>query len=213
MAYATADGTARAGADYTRARGTLKFAPGETVKTVAVPVLDDAHDEGEETMQLRLSKASRARLADRVATGTIVNSDPLQRAWLARFGRTVATHVTDAVGDRLRGTPGPESHLTVGGYRLPVETLFGGADATAPGGAAGPGVGQRRAWERERRSSRSRRRGGCGGLAWTEPPGGSSDPRLGQSRTLNLDSAPGPAGEFLPADLRAVTPSGQAACA
>ena len=61
VAYATVDGTARAGADYTRTRGTLKFAPGETVKTVRVPVLDDAHDEGEETLTLRLSKASGAR--------------------------------------------------------------------------------------------------------------------------------------------------------
>ena len=39
VAYATADRTARAGADYTRTRGKLKFAPGETAKTVSVPVL------------------------------------------------------------------------------------------------------------------------------------------------------------------------------
>ena len=201
VSYATADGTARAGADYTRASGKLRFAPGETVKTVAVPVLDDAHDEGEETLTLRLSKAFRARLADRVATGTIVNSDPLQRAWLARFGRTVATHVTDAVGDRLRGTPGPASHLTVGGYRLPVETLFGGADATAPA-AADPEAFSLRQWLRgagpgpaagARAPAWLQGVAGVLGLGppqrtgpWTEPPGGSSDPRLGQSRTLNL---------------------------
>ena len=35
MAYTTADGTATAGEDYTRASGTLSFAPGETEKTVA----------------------------------------------------------------------------------------------------------------------------------------------------------------------------------
>ena len=120
VAYATADGTATAGADYTARKGQLTFDPGETLKTVRVPVLDDAHDEGEETLTLRLSAASGAVLADGTATGTIENSDPLQQAWLARFGRTVATHVTDAVGDRLRGTPGQDSHLTVGGYRLPL---------------------------------------------------------------------------------------------
>ena len=201
VSYATADGTARAGADYTRASGKLRFAPGETEKTISVPVLDDAHDEGEETLTLRLSKAFRARLADRVATGTIVNSDPLQRAWLARFGRTVATHVTDAVGDRLRGTPGQESHLTVGGYRLPVETLFGGADATAPA-AADPEAFSLRQWLRgagpgpaagARAPAWLQGVAGVLGLGppqrtgpWTEPPGGSSDPRLGQSRTLNL---------------------------
>ena len=43
VSYATADGTATAGEDYTRASGKLRFAPGETEKTISVPVLDDAH--------------------------------------------------------------------------------------------------------------------------------------------------------------------------
>ena len=47
VAYATADGTATAGEDYTAASGTVTFAPGETEQTIAVTVLDDAHDEGE----------------------------------------------------------------------------------------------------------------------------------------------------------------------
>ena len=47
--YATADGTAVAGEDYTAASGALAFAAGETEKTVSVPVLDDSHDEGSET--------------------------------------------------------------------------------------------------------------------------------------------------------------------
>ena len=135
VAYATADGTATAGADYTARKGQLTFAPGETLTTVRVPVLDDAHDEGEETLTLRLTAASGAVLADGTATGTIENSDKLQQAWLARFGRTVATHVTDAVGDRLRGTPGQESHLTVGGYRLPLGQR--GAEDGAEDGVSG----------------------------------------------------------------------------
>ena len=56
--YATSDGTATAGEDYTATSGTLTFAAGETQKTVPVPVLDDAIDEGEETLTLRLSNAS-----------------------------------------------------------------------------------------------------------------------------------------------------------
>ena len=54
--YGTADGSASAGADYTNTTGTLTFAAGETSKTVSVPVLDDEHDEGSETMTLRLRK-------------------------------------------------------------------------------------------------------------------------------------------------------------
>ena len=57
--YATSDGTganaATAGADYTATSDTLTFAPGETAKTVSVAVLDDSHDEGEETFTLTLS--------------------------------------------------------------------------------------------------------------------------------------------------------------
>ena len=128
VAYATADGTAQAGADYTAASGTLTFQAGETSKTVSVPVLDDIHDEGEETFTLTLSHPTGGvSLADGTVTGTIENTDPLQRAWLARFGRTAATHVTDAVGDRLRGAAGQDSHVTVGGYRLPLGKKAAGA--------------------------------------------------------------------------------------
>ena len=99
--YATSDGSAQAGVDYAAARGTLTFAPGETEKTVEVTVLDDSLDEGEETLTLTLSRASGAVIADATATGTIVNSDPVPRAWLARFGRTVAKHVLEGVEKRM----------------------------------------------------------------------------------------------------------------
>ena len=114
--YATSDGTARAGEDYAAASGTLTFAAGETAKTVAVAVLDDAVDEGEESFTLTLSSPSGAVIADGSATGTIENDDPMPKAWLARFGRTVASQVVDAVSARLEGGGG--SHVTVGGQRL-----------------------------------------------------------------------------------------------
>ena len=115
--YATADGTATAGVDYTATSGTLTFAAGDTAKTVSVPVLDDAVNEGEETFTLALSNATGARIADGEATGTITNDDPLQKMWLSRFGRTVASHVTDAVSDRLSG-PLTGAELSVGGQRV-----------------------------------------------------------------------------------------------
>ena len=190
VAYATADGTATAGSDYTARKGQLTFAPGETVKTVAVPVLDDAHDEGEETLTLRLSAASGAVLADGTATGTIENSDPLQQAWLARFGRTVATHVTDAVGDRLRGTPGQDSHLTVGGYRLPLGQR-GAEDGKPEAGASGVerlvlALGQRLGLGTGTAPAGAGGVAGAGG--WPNAPV-ATDPRLGQSRTLDVGSA------------------------
>ena len=76
--YATADGSAQAGVDYTAASGTLSFQAGESSQTIEVAVLDDSHDEGEETLTLTLSNASRGRLTDDEATGTIKNRDPLR---------------------------------------------------------------------------------------------------------------------------------------
>ena len=143
VAYATADRTARAGSDYTRTSGKLSFAAGETELTVRVPVLDDAHDEGEETLVLRLTQASGARIADGEAVGTIENADPLPAAWLARFGRTAGGHVLAAVGERLRG--GGQPQATVAGRRLQ------GADAAAVAEAQ---AAYERAWARRLQEGR-----------------------------------------------------------
>ena len=105
--YATSDGTAQAGVDYTATSGTLTFDAGDTEKTVEVPVLDDSHDEGDEALTLRLSNASGGRLADAEATGTIENTDPLPRALLARFGRATALHVMEQVEERLDAPRAP----------------------------------------------------------------------------------------------------------
>ena len=117
--YATGNGTATAGSDYEAASGTLTFAAGETEKTVSVAVLDDALDEGSETLTLTLSNPnpSSVRLADAEATGTIENADPLQKMWLSRFGRTVASHVTEAVSDRLANPLGG-AQVTLGGQSV-----------------------------------------------------------------------------------------------
>ena len=121
--YATADGTgsnaAVAGEDYEETSGTLTFAPGDTEKTVSVTVLDDAVDEGEETFTLTLSnpQGGDAYLKDSTATGTIENTDPMPRAWLARFGRTAARARPGRRG-RAPGKPcrtrppGPDSAAT-----------------------------------------------------------------------------------------------------
>ena len=101
VGYATADGSAQAGSDYTAASGTLTFQAGESSQTVNVTVLDDSHDDSEETLTLTLSNPSSGRLTDAEATGTIVNADPLPRALLARFGRTAAVHVVEHVEERL----------------------------------------------------------------------------------------------------------------
>ena len=73
--YATSDGTATAGEDYAATSGTLTFAAGDTTKTISVPIVDDAADDGGETFTLSLGNASGAALGDAEATGTILDDD------------------------------------------------------------------------------------------------------------------------------------------
>jgi hypothetical protein len=80
VAYATADGTATAGADYTATSGTLVFAPGEKTKTIAVPIVGDTIGEPDEAFTLTLSGPSNAVLGQASATGTITNDDAAPHA-------------------------------------------------------------------------------------------------------------------------------------
>ena len=117
--WATADGSAVAGVDYTAGSGTLTFLAGETEKTISVAVLDDDHDEGSETMTLTLSNpSSGVALGDAEATGTIGNTDLMPQAWLARFGRTVADQVIDAVTARFEAAPQPGSAVSIAGQAM-----------------------------------------------------------------------------------------------
>lgn len=74
--FATADGSATAGQDYTATSGLLRFADGENAKLVEVPLLDDAAVEGPETFTLTLSRPNGgAVLAPVPATVTITSDD------------------------------------------------------------------------------------------------------------------------------------------
>jgi len=53
--YATSNGTAAAGRDYTATSGTLTFEAGESIKTFIVPITYDTESDGEETVNLMLS--------------------------------------------------------------------------------------------------------------------------------------------------------------
>src|SRR5213076_1638934 len=53
--YATSNGTAAAGSDYTAKSGTLSFAAGQTSKTFTIPIINDTLHESDETVNLTLS--------------------------------------------------------------------------------------------------------------------------------------------------------------
>jgi Calx-beta domain/Beta-propeller repeat len=77
VAWVTADGTAAAGSDYVGVPPTtLTFAPGETSKTVTVPVTGDTVSESDETFFVNLSAATNATIDDGQGVGAIVDDDP-----------------------------------------------------------------------------------------------------------------------------------------
>ena len=70
--YATSDGTATAGSDYTAQSGTLTFSPGEATKIISIPIANDSVDDDRETVTLTLSNASSgAAIRDGEAVGKI----------------------------------------------------------------------------------------------------------------------------------------------
>ena len=75
VTYATADGTAHEEADYEGVSETLTFAPGETLKKVAVEVIPDVLDEDDETFTLEFSEPTNAILETPAVVGTIRDDD------------------------------------------------------------------------------------------------------------------------------------------
>ena len=95
--YKTVSRTATEGEDFTRTRGTLEFAPGETTKTVRVPITDDTVEDDGETFLLDLYDVSGATLdKPSHATGTIRNSEDAptgnEHALTASFANVPAEH-------------------------------------------------------------------------------------------------------------------------
>jgi len=73
--FATADNTATAGSDYAASSGTLIFDPGESSKTIVVPVYGDTDVENDEVFGVNLSNPVNAVLKRSQAAGTIYNDD------------------------------------------------------------------------------------------------------------------------------------------
>jgi PKD repeat protein len=112
VGYSTVSATAVAGADYTSVSGMLTFAPGETSKTIAIPVLGDATVEGNEIFYVDLSNAGSG-IADGRAVVVIVDEEqtlgcpaaPVAPGALVRVAVTTGTGWRDWVGVFTPGAP------------------------------------------------------------------------------------------------------------
>src|SRR5215510_10151276 len=70
VSFATADGTATAGSDYTAKSGSVSLPNGCKCGTISIPVKGDLVTEGTETLTVNLSAPVNATIGDAQATGT-----------------------------------------------------------------------------------------------------------------------------------------------
>ncbi len=73
--YATADGSAVAGSDYTTTSGTVTFLAFSASESITIPVTDDGSFERNEDFVVNLSNPSASSIADSQATVTIVDNE------------------------------------------------------------------------------------------------------------------------------------------
>ncbi|MBW4469871.1 MAG: putative Ig domain-containing protein [Stenomitos rutilans HA7619-LM2] len=149
--YATANGTATAGMDYTAHSGSLTFNPGQLTQTITIPVTGDTSVEANETFVVNLSSPTNATIRDTQGVATIRNDDGLANVApvvnsaipnqavdeFSTFRYTVpANTFTDANGDSLT----LNATLT-GGETLPSWLIFNASTRTFSGSPTGANVG------------------------------------------------------------------------
>ncbi len=89
--FATSNGTALAGTDYTAQSGTLTFAPGVTQMKITVPILANNNRKGAFTFNVLLSSPLNALLVGSTGIGTINN--PTTTSPTSTNGQVQATTV------------------------------------------------------------------------------------------------------------------------
>lgn len=112
--YATSNGTAIAGTDYTSKSGQLTWSSGQTGdKTFSVTIADDALDEDNEVVNLTLSNPSNGTISDSSGTLTITDNDAVPNVSFASttqsgaedVGTMTITAELDAVSGRTVTLP------------------------------------------------------------------------------------------------------------
>lgn len=134
--YATADGTATQPADYTSTSGSLTFTPGQTTRTLTVPVIGETVPEANETFFVNLSGAANATISDNQGVGTITNDDvPVTVSPGTLPNGTVATAYSQTI--TASGGTGPYSFAVTAGALPAGLTLSAGGAVTGTPNAGG----------------------------------------------------------------------------
>ena len=132
--FATSNGTATAGADYTATSGTLSWVDGDAaVKSFAVPITNDTLAEGNETVILTLTNATGGAALGAPATMTLTILDPPIDVWrVAHFGANA--NVPAIAGDLA--DPDHDGIANVAEYALGLDPLTSGAVTNPTFGSA-----------------------------------------------------------------------------
>ncbi len=130
-------------ADFRYADSRVTVYPGSTRGEFWVETFDDFHDEGRETLTVVLTEATGAIITDELAIGTIVNSDPMPAAWLARFGRAVAEQALDGIAGRIAAPRTVGLRGMVAGQALSFGGSTGFGAASPHGSLSGTSLSER----------------------------------------------------------------------
>jgi len=129
--YATANGTATAGSDYTSRTGTLTFNSGVTSQSINIPILNDSINEANETFTLTLTSPTNANLGTRTSvtttisdtlTASVTTTLPTNVENLTLTGTTAINGTGNAVNNILQGNSGNNILSGLNGN----DTLWGG---------------------------------------------------------------------------------------
>jgi len=136
--YASTDGSATDGGDYTAVSGSLNFADGETTKTFTVPIFDDFDYEGDESVNLSLSFPTGGADLGSLSTAvlTITEDDPVPPTGSLQFSTPTYTEAENGTTATITVTRINGSYGTVGvDYASSDGTASAGSDYTAVSGS------------------------------------------------------------------------------
>ncbi len=128
--YNTEDGTALAGSDYTSKTGTLTFKPGETSKTITIPIVNNDISEPDETFKVNLSNPVNVAIGD--GQGVVTISDTVVSAITKAL--TIGVENLTLTGTaNINGTGNANNNLITGNSGnnilkggLGIDSLIGG---------------------------------------------------------------------------------------
>jgi hypothetical protein len=132
--FATSDGTASAGADYTATSGTVTFNSGENIKSITIPILGDALIEGDETFFVNLSNPTGgATIGDDSPAAVTIFETPGQFQFSSTDYRVAESNAGFTVVVTLAGPVSFDEPFTVD-YTVHDGSAHAGADYTASSG-------------------------------------------------------------------------------